>query len=284
MIPSQTTVSSDELDFNEQFAEAYDLLENHSSHLFITGQAGTGKSTLLQYFRQHSTKTMVVLAPTGVSAVNIKGQTIHSFFRFKPDVTPDGVANIRMRKAERKMFKKIEAIIIDEISMVRADLLDCIDTFLRIHAKNPDAAFGGVQMIFFGDLYQLPPVVTQYEKDLFSDYYRSPYFFDAKVFADMDMNLVELQTIYRQKEEDFIHLLGHIRNDTAEGEHFRFLNKRFLPRQKIDNDDLYIHLTTTNRLADATNQQQLKQLKSFSRTLEGKITGQFEQKGFADTF
>ena len=143
-----------ELDFNEEFASAFEALENTGQHMYITGKAGTGKSTLLQYFRQKTSKNVAVLAPTGVAAINIKGQTIHSFFGFKPDVTPESVGDIPVRKHRRKMYVELNAIIIDEISMVRADLMDCVDIFLRLYGPHYDRPFGGIQMIFFGDLFQ----------------------------------------------------------------------------------------------------------------------------------
>ena len=161
----------------KEFSRAYDVLENSTYNVFITGKAGTGKSTLLQYFRKNTLKDVVVLAPTGVAALNVGGQTIHSFFRFKPDITPDSVHSIRVRKQQRELYSKIEAVIIDEISMVRADLLDCIDAFLRRFGKDPEAPFGGVQMIFFGDLLQLPPVVTRQDRRIFEEIYESAYFF-----------------------------------------------------------------------------------------------------------
>jgi len=170
-------IASKDIEFNNDFAKAYDLLENGSGNIFITGKAGTGKSTLLQYFREHTAKNVVVLAPTGVAAVNIKGQTVHSFFRFKPDITPEGVGAIKIRRTQKALYQKVDTIIIDEISMVRADLLDCIDAFLRLHGKNRAVPFGGVQLVFIGDLYQLPPVVPRDEQGIFKDIYCSPYFF-----------------------------------------------------------------------------------------------------------
>jgi len=217
------SIASKDIEFNSEFAKAYDLLENGSGNIFVTGKAGTGKSTLLQYFRDHTVKNVVVLAPTGVAAVNIKGQTIHSFFRFKPDITPDGVSAIKIRRTQKALYQKVDTIIIDEISMVRADMLDCIDAFLRLHGKNRMVPFGGVQLVFIGDLYQLPPVVPRDEQDIFKDVYSSPYFFDSKIFQELNGNnqhpkrfqIIELKKIYRQKEEDFIKLLGTIRNKTA---------------------------------------------------------------------
>src|SRR3990167_2999043 len=139
------------LDLNEKFVQAFELMENSLQSVFLTGKAGTGKSTLLQYFRNTTKKNIAVLAPTGVAAVNVKGQTIHSFFGFKPDITPDMVKG--MRPKEKSIYKKLDAIVIDEVSMVRADLMDCIDGFLRIHGKSKSRPFGGIQMIFIGDLY-----------------------------------------------------------------------------------------------------------------------------------
>ena len=172
---SPATITKKDIEFNAQFAKAYDWLENGTQNIFITGKAGTGKSTLLEYFRNHTTKNVAALAPTGVAAVNIKGQTIHSFFRFKPDITPDGVHSIKIRRIQRALYQKIDTIIIDEISMVRADLLDCVDRFMRLHGRGRMAPFGGVQMVFIGDLYQLPPVVTRSDRNIFNGiYYCNP--------------------------------------------------------------------------------------------------------------
>ncbi|MCK5180729.1 MAG: AAA family ATPase [Candidatus Omnitrophica bacterium] len=278
----ETTFQKD-IEFNDQFAKAYDLLENGSWNLFITGKAGTGKSTLLQYFRDHTTKSVAVLAPTGVAAVNIKGQTIHSFFRFKPDITPEGVRAIKVRRTQKELYRKIDTIIIDEISMVRADLLDCVDVFLRLHGRDRTVAFGGVQMVFIGDLYQLSPVVTRAERGIFKDVYPSPYFFDSKVYREMNdasqhprkVEFVELKKIYRQKEEAFIKLLGTIRNRTATPEHLKALNERYIPHFQPQKDDFYVYLTTTNAMADRINQERLDELEGRSYYYEGTLAGEF---------
>ena len=259
------------------------MLENGSRNIFITGKAGTGKSTLLQYFRDHTTKNVAVLAPTGVAAVNIKGQTIHSFFRFKPDITPEGVHSVRIRRVQKELYRKIEAIIIDEVSMVRADLLDCVDIFLRLHGRDRMAAFGGVQMVFIGDLYQLSPVVTQAERGIFKDVYPSPYFFDSKIYREMNgadqhprkVEFIELKKIYRQKEEEFIKLLGTIRNCSATQEHLKALNARYIPDFKPRKDDFYVYLTTTNAMADRINQERLDELEGRSYYYEGTLAGEF---------
>lgn len=278
----ETTFQKD-IEFNDQFAKAYDLLENGSRNLFITGKAGTGKSTLLQYFRDHTTKNVAVLAPTGVAAVNIKGQTIHSFFRFKPNITPEGVRSIRVRRTQKELYRKIDTIVIDEISMVRADLLDCVDIFLRLHGRDRMAAFGGIQMVFIGDLYQLSPVVTQAERGIFKDVYPSPYFFDSKIYREMNgadqhprkVEFIELKKIYRQKEEKFIKLLGTIRNRSATQEHLKALNARYIPNFKPPKDDFYVYLTTTNAMADRINQEKLDELEGRSYYYEGILAGEF---------
>ncbi len=269
-----------QLELNEFFVRALDVMENSSKNIFITGKAGTGKSTLLQYFRTETRKDVVVLAPTGVAAVNVQGQTIHSFFRFKPDITTDKVKNIRLRKNQKNIYQNIDAIVIDEISMVRSDLLDCVDAFLRLHGKNKKAPFGGVQMVFIGDLYQLSPVVSSGERHIFKDAYASPYFFHSKVFENLPLEFVELEKIYRQKDNDFISLLNAIRNNSATDGHLQKLNQRFLPDFTPARSDFYIYLTTTNALADEINRQELAKLKAPLCSYEGEISGDFDQKSF----
>ncbi|MBI3335235.1 MAG: AAA family ATPase, partial [Candidatus Portnoybacteria bacterium] len=158
-----------ELDITPEFQKAFELMEHSSRHVFITGKAGTGKSTLLTYFRNKTKKKVVVLAPTGVAALNVKGQTIHSFFRFSPATTLRDIKKVR-NPQKAKIYKTIDAIVIDEISMVRADLLDCVDRFMRLNGPKSALPFGGAQMIFIGDLYQLSPVVTSQEREIFKAY------------------------------------------------------------------------------------------------------------------
>ncbi len=272
------TIRTDNLEFDEQFSAAYDLLENNPSPAFVTGKAGTGKSTLLQYFREHTSKNIVVLAPTGVAAVNVRGQTIHSFFRFRPDITPEGVHSIRLRKAQKTIYKKLDAIVIDEISMVRSDLLDCVDAFLRLHGPDETAPFGGVQMIFFGDLYQLPPVMTRFDRDIFRDVYASPYFFDATAFKKLDFKIFELKKIYRQKDEAFIRLLNNVRDKSISVTDLEILNRRLNPGFSPNEKDFYVYLTTTNALADGINQGRLKELPGESLHLEGTLSDGFDVK------
>jgi len=266
------------LDFNSKFISTVNQLENSNRHVFITGKAGTGKSTLLQYFREHTSKNVAVLAPTGVAAVNIRGQTIHSFFRFRPDITPQKIRKIYIRKKDRELFKTLDTVVIDEISMVRSDLLDCIDVFLRTHGKNRRKPFGGIQMIFFGDLYQLPPVVTQYEKDIFNGIYSSPYFFDAKVFETTEMDYIDLEKIYRQQDDVFIRILNAIRTRTITPEDLRVLNRRYIPDFNPASEELFIHLTTTNAMAQRINEWHLRNQPGHVYHFEGRIDGKFEQK------
>jgi ATP-dependent DNA helicase PIF1 len=267
-----------ELDFNEEFVAAFASLENTGEHIFITGKAGTGKSTLLQYFCQKTAKNVALLAPTGVAAINIKGQTIHSFFGFKPDVTPESVVDIPVRKRRRKMYQELEAVIIDEVSMVRADLLDCVDIFLRLYGPHYDRPFGGVQMIFFGDLFQLPPVVGRGEEDIFKTHYATPFFFSAKVFEALDLKIMQLKKIYRQKDEHFIRLLNAVRDDNLEDHHWETLNRRFKPNELLVPEDFYIVLTTTNALAEKVNNQRLQNLSGMSKLYPGAISGEFDRK------
>lgn len=275
-----------DIELTEEFIKTYDLMENTSKNIFITGKAGTGKSTLLQHFSANTKKNVVVLAPTGVAAVNVKGQTIHSFFKFQPDITLSKVARLSSWRSKRSaIYKQIDTILIDEISMVRADLLDCVDKFLRLN-RNNSLSFGGVQMIFFGDLYQLPPVVTRNEREIFRENYKSEYFFDALVFKSdnslfgntFPIEFVELEKLYRQKDEIFISLLNSIRNNNATQEDLDMLNSRYDPYFEADIDDRYVYLTTTNNLAYQINSFWLSKLKGDVHTFVGSIEGVFDKK------
>lgn len=261
------------IEINDQFRRALDILENTNRSIFITGRAGTGKSTLLSYYRGSTHKKVVVLAPTGVAAINVKGQTIHSFFGFKPNVT---LQSIRQIRAEGKtVYQKLEALVIDEVSMVRADLLDCIDRFLRLNGPLPGRPFGGVQMVFVGDLYQLPPVVTSQERAVFQAMYSTPYFFSARAMASFEMEFVELEKIYRQHDSSFIGLLNAIRNRTVDDAGLALINSRYQPDYEPDPEGMFIYLTSTNGMADEINAQQLARLKGRERTFKAEIEGEF---------
>lgn len=265
---------SNTIELNNEFRKALKLLENTSSNIFVTGKAGTGKSTLLEYFRSITMKRIAVLAPTGVAALNIKGQTIHSFFHFKPDITPDTVR----RAYNTGMYKAIDAIVIDEISMVRADLLDCVDQFMRLNGRDASLPFGGVQMIFIGDLYQLSPVVTDVEQEIFNGPYKSQYFFDSYAFNDLIFEFIELTKHYRQKDKEFIDLLNAIRNNSATETNLNDLNKRYNPTFFPNDSEMYITLTSTNKLADTINNIHLSKIPKMSYTYSSSITGEFNKK------
>ncbi|MDQ1276986.1 MAG: ATP-dependent helicase [Thermodesulfobacteriota bacterium] len=262
------------VEINPEFRKALDLMEDSHRHIFITGRAGTGKSMLLTYFRRHTGKTVVVLAPTGVAAINVGGQTIHSFFGFRPDVTPAAVKR-RSGDEQKNIYRKVKTIVIDEVSMVRVDLLDCMDKFLRLNVPDGTLPFGGIQMIFIGDLYQLPPVVGSHTRDIFRTHYATPYFFSAQVFAGLDIAFVELEKIYRQQDDGFIRLLNAIRNRTVTDGDIALFNQRHDPDFAAPPGDFYIHLTSTNDLANAVNEEQLARLPGRVRKFTGLITGEF---------
>ncbi len=271
---------SETIELNDQFEDALSRMNQSSRSLFITGNAGTGKSTLLTHFQKTTKKKAVVLAPTGVSALNVKGQTIHSFFGFPPSITPEKARREKPSKAQLEIMKHLDVIVIDEVSMVRADLMDCIDEALRAFL-NIDEAFAGVQMVFIGDLHQLPPVVAgDEERERFRTEYSSPYFFDAKVFQSTGFDTLELEKIYRQKEMEFVNFLNKVRRNTLSTEDFLNLNKRVLPDPEAfhKTDHSYITLTSTNKAADEINALRLKRLSSKGQVFEAEYSGEFETR------
>ena len=268
-------IQSQNIELNKQFKHALNIFENTSKNVLITGRAGTGKSTLLDYFVNHTRKDIVVLAPTGVAAVNIQGQTIHSFFGFKPDITLDKVKRVYWQNKE--VYKAVDVIVIDEISMVRADLLDCIDKFLRLNGKSKEKPFGGIQIVFFGDLYQLPPVVSSREREIFKTHYKSPYFFDAHTFKNLNIEFIELEKIYRQTDSKFIGILNAIRNKSVTSGDLEEINKQLNPDFESNHNDFYISLTTTNKLSDEVNTKELGKLNSKIFTFNGKVKGNFDR-------
>ncbi len=261
------------LELSGDFKYVLDVLEKTKKSMFITGRAGTGKSTLLQLFRRSTKKKTVVLAPTGVAALNVKGQTIHSFFKFPAKALHKSeIKRLRFRK----LYEKVDVLIIDEISMVRADLLENIDTFLRIN-RNLNEPFGGVQMVFFGDLFQLPPVVsTDQERLLFQTEFESPYFFSAHVFDEFEMEMMELQQIYRQDNRHFIRLLESVRMNTIDYDVLEDLNVRHDP--DFESTDSYITLSARNATVDRINQAALEQLTTTPYAYLGKVEGQFNPR------
>lgn len=263
------------IELSDDYRYALDLLEKHNTSMFITGKAGTGKSTLLQLFRNTTKKRVVVLAPTGIAALNVQGQTIHSFFGFPPK--PITKKDIKPRRY-KNLYKKINTIIIDEISMVRADMMDNIDYFLRINCENP-APFGGKQVIFFGDLFQLPPIVNNEEQMYFSLQYDSPYFFSAMVFNEFHLEPFELRKVYRQENLNFIKLLDRVRTNRIDWDDIETLNERHMP-QDFETDDTYITLSTVNSIVNRLNYRKLAEINMPELTYIGKVEGNFGERTF----
>jgi len=264
------------LELSKDFQFALELLEKEGRNLFITGRAGTGKSTLLSLLRNTTRKKSVVLAPTGVAALNVQGQTIHSFFGFPPRMFPRSEIK---RRRDKKIFKNLELLIIDEISMVRADLLDHIDYFLRLNRENP-MPFGGLQVVFFGDLFQLPPVVaSQEEAAIYESKYSTPYFFSAEVFrADFPMEMYELKKVYRQEDRHFLRLLEGIRLNQADDEDLEDLNQRYIP--SFEAEAYYITLTARNATADQINLRKLEQIAESEKRYPATLKGDFNPSLF----
>ena len=277
------------IEFNREFQSALDLINQTDENVFITGRAGTGKSTLLNHFRKTTPKKIVVLAPTGVAAVNVSGQTIHSFFGFKPDITVSKAGKMKM-SGDADIYKKLQTLVIDEISMVRADLFDCVDIFLRRFGPRAYEPFGGVQMVLIGDLYQLPPVVPSTEKDIFYASYKSPYFFSAGVInpraqlfetgTPFKFRLIELQKIYRQSDRDFVNILNAIRDNTATSDHIAVLNKRLDQKHESDPHDLVVYLMTTNAMASTMNEAMLDKLNAKEFDFAAEVNGKFERNSY----
>lgn len=264
---------------NPEMASAYKLMEITRENIFLTGEAGTGKSTLLRYFKDTTHKNTVVLAPTGVAAINAGGQTIHSFCGFGPDITIGKVKKVSTWGGKKQLLKKLSVIIIDEISMVRADLLDCVDKFLRLNGPTPGLPYGGVQMIFVGDLHQLPPVEKDFTDGGLFQEYKSPYFFDSHSFITGEFKLAELKTVYRQKDQVFLEILNAVRNNVASSEHLEILNKRSTEDGgKFTFEQFAVYLTPTNARANQVNEFFLKQISAPEKVFRGFAAGRLEGK------
>ncbi|MEL0086364.1 MAG: AAA family ATPase, partial [Paracoccaceae bacterium] len=250
--------------------------ENTKDHFYITGKAGSGKSTLLAYFRSVTQKNTAVLAPTGVAAIRVKGQTIHSFFGFPPKV----IQTRHIKKVRQiELLQNLETLIIDEISMVRADVFDAIDYSLRVHRKKLTQPFGGVQVIVFGDLFQLPPVVNMDESSLLERIYpNGQFFFHSNIFQDAQFKTLELQSIYRQTDDHFIYLLNAVRDGSITNSQIDNLNDSLV--ENFEMDEGKIILTTTNARASGINQNYLKQLSSEEFSYRAQATGQFYKELF----
>lgn len=246
-----------------------EVLDSGFPIVFVSGKAGTGKSTLIQYLRHVIQKNVAVVAPTGVAALNVKGATIHSFFRFPPRVLMDeDIVQVR----DRRLYQKLDLLIVDEVSMVRADVIDGMDRFLRLNGRDENAPFGGTQLLLVGDLFQLPPVVTTAEETvLFSRHYESPFFFSAKALEHCQLAPIELEKVFRQRDPEFTALLNKIRVAEEIGPTIAAINSACaVPGNPADQ---VVALTCTNAAADRENQQRLDQLPGEARTFVGELKG-----------
>ena len=293
-------MNTEQLDLdNKEWQQALQIIEYTRRSLFLTGKAGTGKSTFLRYVAQHTKKKLVILAPTGIAAINAGGQTLHSFFKlpFHPLLPNDSRYNVRnIRKTLKynndliKLLRELELIIIDEISMVRADIIDFIDRLLRIYCRNMREPFGGKQLLLVGDIFQLEPVVKEDEWRLMQPFYASAYFFSAKVWEQMQLVSVELRKVYRQTDSDFIAILDRIRENAATDADLQAINNRATVADGSPinsrataadgspvgtNNGFQITLATRRDTVDYINDQQLQQLEGASCTFKGTIQGDF---------
>ena len=263
-------------ELSREFSEVFNLLEQSRDHFFVTGDAGTGKSTLLKYFRKHTAKNIVVLASTGVAAINVHGQTIHSFFKFPPRLVRQEEIH---RLKNRKLIDVLDAIVIDEISMVRADVIDGIDYALRLNRGKAEP-FGGVQIIMFGDLAQLPPVVESDElKKFFKSMHGTHYFFDAAIFNTAKVKYVELARVYRQNDEEFINVLNKVKAKKITDNELDYLNEQAASRYYNDTDGVIV-LSSTNSIAEGLNQVRLDALGTRSFYYEAIVDGLFDEREF----
>lgn len=276
--------NSQQIDRNEVFNLAYRFVTETSENIFLTGKAGTGKTTFLKFLKENCTKNIVVAAPTGVAAINAGGVTLHSLFQlpfqpFLPTATnkTELLSKIRYNKQRQQLLRKMELLVIDEISMVRCDVMDALDTILKSIRRNYDTPFGGVQLLCIGDLYQLPPVAQNHEWNILQEYYSSPFFFDSMAVKEQMPLLIELDKIYRQKEDSFVNLLNKVRNNNMTSDDFEDLHMRYDPSFRPSSDEKYITLTSHNRQADDINQLQLQKLFSSSFTYNAVVEDEFPE-------
>lgn len=259
---------------NKEFQDALNLIQYTRQSVFLTGKAGTGKSTFLRYICEHTKKKHVVLAPTGIAAINAGGSTLHSFFKlpFYPLLPDDPNFSLqrgriheffKYTKPHRKLLEELELVIIDEISMVRADIIDAVDRILRVYSRNLREPFGGKQILLVGDVFQLEPVVKGDERDILNRFYPTPYFFSARVFGQIDLVSIELQTVYRQTDKVFVNVLDHIRSNTVGAADLQLLNTRYGTQIEQSESDMYITLATRRDNVDYIND---KNLPSFRET------------------
>ena len=274
---------------NSELQKAIQIIQFTNNSLFLTGKAGTGKSTFLRYIVATTKKKYVVLAPTGIAAINAGGSTLHSFFKlpFHPLVPTDkrySVRNVRSTMKYNgdkcKLLREVELIIIDEISMVRADIIDFIDKILRVYNRNMREPFGGKQLLLVGDIYQLEPVLKEEDRQLLQPFYSSSYFFDAKVFQDYPLVSIELNKVYRQTDPHFISILDHIRVNQVSDSDFSLINQRVgaqLESVSKQGDDFTITLSTRRDIVDWINSEELNKLNGESTMFLGEIKGEFPE-------
>lgn len=264
------------------------LIAHTRQSVFLTGKAGTGKSTFLRYICKHTKKKHVVLAPTGIAAINAGGVTLHSFFKlpFRPMLPDDPDLSLshgrifeffKYPKEKRKIITEAELIIIDEISMVRVDIIDCIDRILRVYSGNMRLPFGGKQLLFVGDVFQLEPVVPSDQKEILSLFYANPFFFSARVFQEIHLVPIELRKVYRQTDAAFIHILDQIRNNSARQQELSTLNARCFPDFEPRNEEMYVTLATRRDQVDFINEKKLAELPGEEFVSVGKIEGDFPE-------
>ena len=276
---------------NEVFDLAYRFVTETNENIFLTGKAGTGKTTFLKYLKENSTKNIVVAAPTGVAAINAGGVTLHSLFQlpFHPFLPTKNnkeelLAKIRQNKQRQQLLRKMELLVIDEISMVRCDVMDAIDIILRHTRRNYHLPFGGVQLLCIGDLHQLPPVAQNREWSILNEYYESPFFFDSLAIKEQLPLLIELNKIYRQKEDSFVRLLNKVRNNHMDADDFEDLHLRYDPTFRPDRDEKYITLTSHNKQADQINEQELYKLNGVSFNYKAVVEDDFPENMYPVDF
>lgn len=267
---------------NNELKTAWEFVEMTGRSVFLTGKAGTGKTTFLREVVENSSKRVVVVAPTGIAAINAGGVTIHSFFQlplhpFIPDSRIE--SKFAFSKEKRSIIKTIDILVIDEISMVRSDLLDAVDSVLR-RFRDRTKPFGGVQLLMIGDLQQLTPVVTDEEADLLRQYYPTPYFFGSRALAKIDYVTIELKEVYRQQDESFIRILNDVRKGFPSMETINTLNSRYIPDFQPDQDEGYIRLVTHNNMANSYNEQQLEQIDEPLHCFDAQISGTFPEYSY----
>lgn len=281
-VSDSTSANNSKIVINSDFKKALEIIKSGNS-IFITGNAGTGKTTLLRHAQSTvlKGKKAVTVAPTGIAAINSGGITIHRFFGFAPDVTPQEVKNQYRPKKYLKEIAKLDTLIIDEVSMVRADLMDCIEMALRRYGRQKNRPFGGVQLVLIGDLLQLPPVAKNETKQVMLEAgYPSTYFFSAKAFQNQDIPCIELKQIFRQKDIDFIQVLNAIRTDIATLADLDLLNTRVVSQKEIRADDSYVTLVSTNAAAAAINSDRIADLKADLQKWNAKITGEISKEDY----